>query len=53
MCCGKAGVKDKFTIASLPSEAALVEYNALISTPPADAAKFALKFLSVPFCRSN
>ena len=48
-CCGKAGVKDKFTIVSLPSEAALAEYNALISTPPSDAAKFALKLLSILF----
>jgi hypothetical protein len=49
VCCGRAGVKGKFTIVSLPSEAALAEYNALLSTPPADAAKFALKLLSIFF----
>ena len=49
VCCGKAGAKGKFTVVSLPSEAALAEYNALLSTPPADAAKFALKRLSIIF----
>ena len=38
-----------YCIVSLPSRAALAEYNSVNSAPPSDASKFALRLLGVFF----
>ena len=49
VCCGQAGVRGKHVYVNLPSEAALADYHQLNNFPPASAAKFALKMLSILF----
>ena len=48
VCCGQAGVKGKYKIVNVPSEA---EFKHITNCPPKDAAKFSLKLLSVFFYR--
>ena len=47
--CGNRDVKGRFSTVTLPSEAALAEFNAINTAPPSDAAKFALRLLGVFF----
>lgn len=49
VCCGKAGVKGKHSVVTLPSEAARAEFVQVNVCPPSNPAKFALKLLLVFF----
>lgn len=47
--CGDKKARGRYSIVTVPSRAALAEYNSVNSAPPGDAAKFALRLLGVFF----
>lgn len=49
VCCGEAGVKGRYSVVELSSEAAVARFKQLNSFPPKDAAKFALRLMPVFF----
>lgn len=53
VCCGKAGVRGKHSVVTLPSEAARAEFVQVNACPPSNPAKFALKLLSVFFTQDE
>ena len=49
VCCGEAGVKGRYSVVELSSEAAVARFKQVNACPPKDAAKFALKLMPVFF----
>lgn len=53
MCCGDRKVSGRHAVVTLPSTAALAEFQAICAAPPNDPAKFALRLLGIFFTQEQ